>query len=86
MSDPLYRLTVVDRINTRLVGRRSISYDSPPQAYDEAIVLAGILLDRPEGLSGAGPWFRAGDYESFVPIVNGQLGWSFRGKKNKKKK
>ena len=64
MSDPLYRLTVADRINTRLVGRRSISYVSPPQPYDEAVVLAGILLDRPEGLSGAGPWFR--------PIAGGQ--------------
>lgn len=59
-----YRLTVTDRLNTRLVGRRSISYVSPPQPYDEAIVLAGILLDRPEGLSGAGPWFR--------PIAGGQ--------------
>ena len=64
MSDPLYRLTVADRINTRLVGRRSIAYVSPPQGYDEAVVLAGILLDRPEGLSGAGPWFR--------PIAGGE--------------
>jgi hypothetical protein len=61
---PRYRLTVHDRLNTRLVGRRSISYTSPPQPYDEAIVLAGILLDRPEGLTGAGPWFR--------PIAGGQ--------------
>lgn len=59
-----YRLTVQDRLNTRLVGRRSISYTSPAQSYDEAVVLAGILLDRPEGLSGAGPWFR--------PIAGGQ--------------
>jgi hypothetical protein len=64
VADPRYRLTVDDRLNTRLVGRRSISYTSPPQPYDEAIVLAGILLDRPEGLSGAGPWFR--------PIAGGQ--------------
>lgn len=64
MSEPRYRLTVADRINTRLVGRRSISYTSPPQPYDEALVLAGILLDRPEGLAGAGPWFR--------PIAGGQ--------------
>lgn len=64
MADPRYQLTVHDRINTRLVGRRSISYTSPAQPYDEAIVLAGILLDRPEGLSGAGPWFR--------PIAGGQ--------------
>jgi len=64
VSDPRYRLTVHDSLNTRLVGRRSISYTSPPQPYDEAIVLAGILLDRPEGLSGAGPWFR--------PIAGGQ--------------
>ena len=64
MSDPRYQLTVHDRLNTRLVGRRSISYTSPPQPYDEAIVLAGILLDRPEGLTGAGPWFR--------PIAGGQ--------------
>ena len=64
MADPRYRLTVHDRLNTRLVGRRSISYTSPAQPYDEAIVLAGILLDRPEGLSGAGPWFR--------PIAGGQ--------------
>lgn len=62
--DKHYRLTVHDRINTRLVGRRSISYTSPPQPYDEAVVLAGILLDRPEGLQGAGPWFR--------PIAGGQ--------------
>ena len=61
---PLYILTVHDRLNTRLVGRRSISYTSPPQPYDEALVLAGILLDRPEGLLGAGPWFR--------PIAGGQ--------------
>ena len=53
-----------DRLNTRLVGRRSISYTSPAQTYDEAIILAGILLDRPEGLSGAGPWFR--------PVAGGQ--------------
>jgi hypothetical protein len=59
-----YRLVVHDRINTRLVGRRSISYSAPPQPYDDAIVLAGILLDRPEGLTGAGPWFR--------PIAGGQ--------------
>lgn len=59
-----YRLTVQDRLNTRLVGRRSIAYTSPAQPYDDAIVLAGILLDRPEGLSGAGPWFR--------PIAGGQ--------------
>jgi hypothetical protein len=59
-----YRLSVQDRLNTRLVGRRSISYTSPAQPYEEAIVLAGILLDRPEGLSGAGPWFR--------PIAGGQ--------------
>jgi hypothetical protein len=58
VADPRYRLTVHDRLNTRLVGRRSISYTSPPQHYDEALVLAGILLDRPEGLTGAGPWFR----------------------------
>jgi hypothetical protein len=64
VTDPRYRLTVHDRLNTRLVGRRSISYTSPPQPYDEAVVLAGILLDRPEGLSGAGPWFR--------PIAGGQ--------------
>jgi len=59
-----YVLTVHDRLNTRLVGRRSISYTSPPQPYDEALVLAGILLDRPEGLTGAGPWFR--------PVAGGQ--------------
>src|SRR3954471_19838164 len=64
VDEPRYRLTVHDRLNTRLVGRRSISYTSPPQPYDEALVLAGILLDRPEGLSGAGPWFR--------PIAGGQ--------------
>ena len=64
MDQPRYRLTVHDRLNTRLVGRRSISYTSPAQSYDEAIVLAGILLDRPEGLEGAGPWFR--------PIAGGQ--------------
>ena len=64
MAEPRYRLTVHDRLNTRLVGRRSISYTSPAQPYDEAVVLAGILLDRPEGLSGAGPWFR--------PIAGGQ--------------
>jgi hypothetical protein len=64
LSEPRYRLTVADRLNTRLVGRRSISYTSPAQPYDEAIVLAGILLDRPEGLGGAGPWFR--------PIAGGQ--------------
>ena len=64
MTEPLYRLTVQDRLNTRLVARRSISYTSPPQAYDDALVLAGILLDRPEGLTGAGPWFR--------PIAGGQ--------------
>ncbi len=64
MGDPRYRLTVHDRLNTRLVGRRSISYTSPPQPYDDAIVLAGILLDRPEGLDGAGPWFR--------PVAGGQ--------------
>ncbi|MDX6664064.1 MAG: hypothetical protein QOG68_270 [Solirubrobacteraceae bacterium] len=64
MADPRYRLTVHDRLNTRLVGRRSISYTSPAQSYDDAIVLAGILLDRPEGLSGAGPWFR--------PVAGGQ--------------
>ena len=64
MADPRYQLTVHDRINTRLVGRKSISYTSPAQPYDEAIILAGILLDRPEGLSGAGPWFR--------PIAGGQ--------------
>jgi hypothetical protein len=64
VPDPRYQLTVHDRINTRLVGRRSISYTSPAQPYDEAIILAGILLDRPEGLSGAGPWFR--------PIAGGQ--------------
>ncbi len=28
------------------------------------MILAGILLDRPEGLTGAGPWFR--------PIAGGQ--------------
>jgi hypothetical protein len=64
VPDPRYRLTVSDRINTRLVARRSIAYTSPPQPYDEALVLAGILLDRPEGLQGAGPWFR--------PIAGGQ--------------
>ena len=64
MDDVRYQLTVQDRLNTRLVGRRSISYTSPAQPYDEAIVLAGILLDRPEGLTGAGPWFR--------PIAGGQ--------------
>jgi hypothetical protein len=64
VADPRYRLTVHDRLNTRLVGRRSISYTSPAQSYDDAIVLAGILLDRPEGLSGAGPWFR--------PVAGGQ--------------
>ena len=64
MPEPRYRLTVTDRINTRLVARRSIAYTSPPQEYDDALVLAGILLDRPEGLSGAGPWFR--------PIAGGQ--------------
>jgi hypothetical protein len=64
VSEPRYTLTVHDRLNTRLVGRRSISYTSPPQPYDEAIVLAGILLDRPEGLAGAGPWFR--------PVAGGQ--------------
>jgi len=64
LIDPRYRLTVEDRLNTTLVGRRSIAYTSPPQPYDEALVLAGILLDRPEGLSGAGPWFR--------PIAGGQ--------------
>jgi hypothetical protein len=64
VSEPRYRLTVQDHLNTRLVGRRSISYTSPPQPYDEAIILAGILLDRPQGLNGAGPWFR--------PIAGGQ--------------
>ena len=64
MQDVRYQLTVHDRLNTRLVGRRSISYTSPPQPYDDAIVLAGILLDRPEGLTGAGPWFR--------PVAGGQ--------------
>jgi hypothetical protein len=64
VTDPRYRLRVADRINTRLVARRSIAYVSPPQAYDDALVLAGILLDRPEGLQGAGPWFR--------PIAGGQ--------------
>jgi hypothetical protein len=64
VDEPRYRLTVHDRLNTRLVGRRSISYTSPAQPYDEAIILAGILLDRPEGLAGAGPWFR--------PIAGGQ--------------
>ena len=64
MAEPRYRLTVHDRLNTSLVGRRSISYTSPPQPYDEALVLAGILLDRPEGLQGAGPWFR--------PVAGGQ--------------
>ena len=64
MPEPRYRLTVQDHLNTRLVGRRSIAYTSPPQPYDEALVLAGILLDRPEGLTGAGPWFR--------PIAGGQ--------------
>lgn len=64
MADPRYRLTVVDRLNTRLVARRSIAYTSPPQPYDEALVLAGILLDRPDALQGAGPWFR--------PIAGGQ--------------
>jgi hypothetical protein len=64
VAGPRYQLTVHDRLNTRLVARRSIAYTSPPQPYDEALVLAGILLDRPEGLQGAGPWFR--------PIAGGQ--------------
>ena len=64
MTEPRYRLTVSDRINTRLVARRSIAYTSPPQDYDAALVLAGILLDRPDELHGAGPWFR--------PIAGGQ--------------
>ncbi len=65
MSDgPRYRLTVQDRLNTRLVSRHSIAYTSPAQPYDEALILAGILLDRPQGLMGAGPWFR--------PIAGGQ--------------
>ncbi|HZO37161.1 MAG TPA: hypothetical protein VFB41_09850 [Solirubrobacteraceae bacterium] len=64
MPDPRYCLTVTDRINTRLVARRSIAYTSPPQTYDDALVLAGILLDRPDELNGAGPWFR--------PIAGGQ--------------
>jgi hypothetical protein len=64
MAEPRYRLTVSDRLNTRLVGRRSIAYTSPPQAYDDALVLAGILLDRPDELQGPGPWFR--------PIAGGQ--------------
>ena len=63
-AEPHYRLTVSDRLNTRLVGRRSIAYTSPPQGYDDALVLAGILLDRPDELQGAGPWFR--------PIAGGQ--------------
>lgn len=64
VTEPRYSLTVADRINTRLVARRSIAYTSPPQPYDDALVLAGILLDRPDELQGAGPWFR--------PIAGGQ--------------
>lgn len=61
---PLYRVVVDDRVSGPLTGRAERSYRSPPQALEDARLLAALLLDRGGALDGDGPWRR--------PLAGGQ--------------
>jgi hypothetical protein len=55
---PLYVVTVDDRVSGPLTNRPARRYRSPPQALEEALQLATMLLDRSQDLDGEGPWRR----------------------------
>jgi hypothetical protein len=56
---PLFVVCVSDRFSPGLTGRHDRDYASPPQPRDEALALAGFLVDAAEALEGEGPWLRA---------------------------
>jgi len=55
---PLYVVTVDDRVSGPLTNRPARRYRSPPQALEDARVLALLLLDRGDDLGDDGPWRR----------------------------
>ena len=56
---PLFVVQAADRFAAGLTGRADRDYVSPPQRREEALRLAGMLLDAPGVLDGDGPWQRA---------------------------
>jgi len=56
---PFFVVHVSDRFSPGLTGRHDRDYASPPQPRDEALQLAGFLVDAAEALDGEGPWQRA---------------------------
>ena len=55
--DRLLVVRVEDQINPTLTGRSGVSYDSPPQPPDQALVLVRLLLGCPtEALDGQTRW------------------------------
>jgi hypothetical protein len=56
---PLYVVEVSDSFSAGLTGRHDRRYESPPQRREDALTLAGLLLDAGAALEGDGPWKRA---------------------------
>lgn len=56
---PHYTVEVEDHIAPGLTGRQDRVYASPPQAREEALTLAALLLDAGVELDGEGPWQKA---------------------------
>ena len=56
---PLFVVHVSDRFSPGLTGRHDRDYASPPQPRDDALQLAGFLVDAAGALEGEGPWQRA---------------------------
>jgi hypothetical protein len=55
---PLYVVAVDDRVSGPLTNRPARCYRSPPQALEDARLLALLLLDRSDDLLDDGPWRR----------------------------
>ena len=65
---PVAELVVVhvrDAINPTLAGRGDASYQSPPQAHEDALGLVALLLGRHEAPNGSEPRWTC-------PIAGGQ--------------
>jgi hypothetical protein len=56
---PLFAVDVADRFSPGLTGRHDRAYSSPPQAREDALTLAALLLDAGADLEGEGPWVKA---------------------------
>lgn len=58
-GEPLYVVSVRDRVEERIVGHPGGAYASPPQSHDSALTLVALLLGGERPASDAGAWTRA---------------------------